>query len=132
MLTTNTITDPHTVKREARLEEIGRAIRMPFGVEKLQAIAALWMSDPVHGQENRWQFAACAHQAKTTRETRLNDFGTSGDKNSALRGQFSPPAGLIQAIEVFCGDENWGGVNGRRSWGIFKRSFPMFNAAQRY
>lgn len=132
MLISDTITDPKAKEKEARLAEIGRVIALPLGVEKLQAIAALWMNDPRFGAENRWQMLAAARQAKQTRETRRNKFGTSGDKNSAIRMQFSPPAGLLQAIEAFYVDSPWGGVEGRKNWKIFKDAFPQFKTADKY
>jgi hypothetical protein len=129
-IVTQDLTDPKARAYEDRLDEIGRVIRMPFGVDKLRAIAGLWMSDPDNGAENRQQMAACAMYCKELRDTRRNKFGTSGDKNSAIRNVFSPPAGLMQVIEVF-ETSAWGGAEGRRNWQVFKQAFPQFKTSKK-
>lgn len=130
MLITQTITDPKAKEREARLEELGRIIRMPVSVEKFQAIAVYWMNDPMNGAENRRQMAGCALYAKEVRETRANKFGSSLDPNSRLRAYFSPPAGLLQAVEAFFYDGAFTGQEGRGNWRLFRKAFPQFAASE--
>lgn len=130
MLTTNTVTDPKLKEKEAYLEEIGRIIRMDFCVEKMQAIAALWMRNPEHGPENRQQMIGAALYCKEIRETRANKFGASMDKNSGLRSAFSPPAGLIDAIEAFCYDGAFTGAEGKKHWRLFRKAFPQFATSE--
>lgn len=125
-------TNPETREREAYLNEIGRIIRMDFGVEKLRAIAVLWMKHPQNGYENRQQMAACAAYCKDLRETRANQFGSSLDPNSSFRSSFSPPAGLLDCIESFFIDGMFTGKEGKKNWLVFKVAFPEFMASDRY
>ncbi len=127
---TQTITDPKARERQARVDEVGRVIRMPMGVDKLHAIAALWMSDPVKGADNRYQMIGCAQAAKETRETRANKFGSSLDPNSRFRSYFAPPAGLLQAVEVFFIDGAFTGQEGRKNWQLFRKAFPQFATSE--
>lgn len=134
MLISNTITDPQAKEKEAYTNEIGRIIRMGENVtvEKLQAIATLWMRHPQNGYENRQQMAACATYCKELRETRANEFGSSLDPNSTFRSSFSPPAGLLDCIETFFYDGIFTGKEGKRNWLVFKKAFPQFMASERY
>jgi len=132
MLTTNTITDPRARAAEDYDNEMARIIRLPFSVEKLQAIATLWMRHPQNGAENRQQMAACALYCKDLRDTRANKFGSSLDKNSGLRSSFSPPAGLLSCIEAFYVDGIFTGIEGKKNWLVFKRAFPEFMASEVY
>lgn len=128
----NDTTDLKVKEREAYLEEIGRIIRMEFGVEKLRAIAVLWMRHPINGYENRQQMAACAAYCKELRDTRANKFGSSLDPNSGLRSSFSPPAGLLDCIETFFQDGMFTGMEGKKNWATFKQAFPEFQASEVY
>ncbi len=132
MLTTNSTTDIKIKEHEAYLEDIGRAIRMPEGKEKMQAIALLWMRHPKNGYENRQQMAAAAAYCQDMRDTRANKFGSSKDPNSGLRSSFSPPAGLIDCIESLYYDGVFTGKDGKKYWKVFKAAFPQFMASEVY